>query len=102
MYKTSETDDDSDASSNSPRMVVVKEGNICQYCKKNIKKNDLKKCLKTKIRDSQDQDKTIWFCMFECFENYKFPYYKNKNKNKNGNGKKGGRYDSRDRENKKK
>jgi hypothetical protein len=100
---TSETDDDSDASSNSPRMVVVKEGNICQYCKKNIKKNDLKKCLKTKIRDSQDQDKTIWFCMFECFENYKFPYFKNNNKNKNkNNGKKGGRYDSRDRVVKKK
>ena len=100
---TSETDDDSDASSNSPRMVVVKEGNICQYCKKNIKKNDLKKCLKTKIRDNQNQDKTIWFCMFECFENYKFPYFKNNNKNKNkNNGKKGGRYDSRDRVVKKK
>jgi hypothetical protein len=95
---TFETDDDSDASSNSPRLVVIKEGNICQYCQKNIKKNDLKKCLKTKIRDNQDQDKTIWFCMFECFENYKFPYFKNKNKN----GKKGGRHDSRDRDNKKK
>ena len=98
--KTPEADYDSDASSNSPRSLVITDGNICQYCKKKIKKNYLKKCLKTKIRDNQDQDKTIWFCMFECFENYKFPYYKNKNKNKNG--RKGGRYDSRDRDRKKK
>jgi hypothetical protein len=97
--ETDNESNDSDASEgHSPRSVVVKEGKICQYCEKKITKNNLKKCLKTKIRDNQDQDKTIWFCTCECFENYKFPSYKNNIRN----GRKGGRFDSRERDKKKK
>lgn len=100
-----DTDNESEASEgsnvsedHSPRSsLVIKQGKICQYCEKKITKNNLKKCLKTKIRDNEDQDKTIWFCTFECFEKYKFPCYKNKIRN----GRKGGRFGSREREKKK-
>lgn len=91
----SEDSDVSSSSDHSPRYrFVIKEGKICQYCEKKITKNYLKKCLKTKIRDNEDEDKTIWFCTFECFEKYKFPCYKNKIRN----GRKGGRFGSSERE----
>ena len=77
----------SDASEHSPNVI---EGKICQFCIKKIKK--IGKCLKTIIRNKQAVDKTVYFCSFDCFEQYTCPSSKKKKQKKCG-----GRFASQDR-----
>ncbi len=78
-YKSAVSDVDSDANSNSPvsSKLIIKKGNICQYCGKKFKVKDItqRRVHKTTIQTEENKFQDLYFCKFpaKCFENYDFP-----------------------------